>query len=104
MSQGTVNEGPIAEAFDAGRRAGFAVSAVALGLVSFLSLLGAEKALLAIVLGVLAARGAPPGSSARRLGVAGVCLGALFLLTLAVVLVVFGDKLLELVELLKKLS
>jgi hypothetical protein len=104
VSQLTAREGLVEEAFDAGRRAGFAVSAVALGLVSFLSLLGAEKAVLAIVLGVLALRGAPPGSSARRMGVAAVCLGALFLVTVGVVLVVYGDKLLELVRLLKKLS
>ena len=104
MSQVTTNEGPIAEAFDAGRRAGFAVSAAVLGLVSFLSLLGAEKALLTIVLGVLALRGARPGTSARRLGVVAVCLGALFLVTVAVVLVLYGDKLLEVVRLLKKLS
>jgi hypothetical protein len=45
------------EAYDTGRRVGFGVSALALGLVTFLSLLGAEKAILAIVLGALAVRG-----------------------------------------------
>ena len=37
-----------AEAYDAGRRVGFGVSALALGLVTFLSLIGAEKAIPAI--------------------------------------------------------
>jgi hypothetical protein len=36
-------------AYEAGRRVGFGVSALLLGFVTFLSLLGAEKAILAIV-------------------------------------------------------
>src|SRR5262245_61556922 len=51
----------IAEAFDGGRRAGLAVAAMALGVVTFLSLLGLEKAGLAIILGVLALRGGSAG-------------------------------------------
>src|SRR5687768_1481588 len=94
----------IQEAFDAGRRAGFGVAALILSFVTFVSLLGAEKAILAIVLGVLAQRGAQPGSQARRFGRAAVGIGVLFLLTVAVVLIVFWDKIGELVAALEKLS
>lgn len=75
-----------------------------LSLVSFVSLLGAEKAILAIVLGAMAARGAARGALARKLGVAAVCIGGSFLVTLAVLLVVYWGKVAELVQLLQKLS
>ena len=54
MATGQEQEEQIAEAFNAGRRVGFGVSALVLSFVAFLSLLGAEKAILAIVLGTLA--------------------------------------------------
>ena len=109
MSEGaTTNRvegaGPLADAFDAGRRAGLAVAALALSVVAFLSLLGAEKAILALVLAAAALRGARAGAPARRLAVAAVVLATLFLITVAVVLVVFWDQLAELVALLEKLS
>jgi hypothetical protein len=93
-----------AEAYDAGRRVGFGVSALALGLVTFLSLLGAEKAILAIALGALAVRGGDPSPLSRRLGTAAIVLGVVFLLTLAVVLVVFWDRAVEFVRLLQQVS
>lgn len=92
------------EAYNAGRRAAFGVSALALALVSFLSLLGAEKAILAIVLGVLAVRGSNAGTLSRQLGRAAIVLGTVFLITVAVVLVVYWDKAVELVRLLQQLS
>ena len=92
------------EAFQAGRRAGFGVAALTLGLVSFLSMLGAEKAVLAIVLGVLAVRGSAPGALARGLGIAAVAIGVVFLLTLALLLLVYWEQVVELVRLLQKLS
>jgi hypothetical protein len=93
-----------AAAYDAGRRVGFGVSALALGLVTFLSLLGAEKAILAIVLGVLAARGSDARTLPWRLGVAAVVLGSVFLVTVGIVLVVFWDQAVEFVRLLQQLS
>ena len=92
------------EAYDAGRRVGFGVSALALGLVAFLSLLGAEKAILAIALGVLAVRGNDSSPLSRRLGSAAIVLGVVFLLTVGVVLVVFWDQAVEFVRLLQQLS
>lgn len=93
-----------AAAYDAGRCVGFGISALALGLISFLSLLGAEKAILAIVLGVLAVGGSDPSPLSRRLGGAAIVLGAVFLLTVGVVLVVFWDQAVEYVRLLQQLS
>ena len=90
--------------YDAGRRAGFGIAALMLGCVSFLSLLGLEKALLAIVLGGLAMRGAPQGNLAKRLGIAGMILGILFVITLIVVVLVFHDKVMILIRALEDLS
>jgi hypothetical protein len=104
MATVTEQQGQIADAFQAGRRMGFAVSALALGLVAFLSLLGMEKAILAIVLGSLAIRGAKPGALARRLGTVAVGLGGLFLVTIPVLLLVFWDRVVEFVRLLSTLS
>ncbi len=92
------------EAYDAGRRVGFGVSALAIGLVAFLNLLGAEKAILAIALGALAVRGSDLSPLPRRLGSAAIVLGAVFLLTVGVVLVVFWDQAVEFVRLLQQLS
>ena len=92
------------EAYDIGRRVGFGMSALALGLVTFLSLLGAEKAILAIVLGALAIRGSDARTLSRRLGSAAIILGVVFLLTVGVVLVVFWDQAVELVRILQQLS
>ena len=91
-------------AYDAGRRVGFGVSALALGLVTFLSLLGAEKAILAVVLGALAIRGSKSGALSRRLGRAAITLGIAFLLTVGIVLVVFWDQAVEFARLLQQLS
>ncbi len=90
--------------YDTGRRTGFGIAALALGCVSFLSLLGLEKAVLAIVLGGLAMRGAPQGNLSRRLGTAGIVLGIAFIMTAVVVLLVFHDKLMILIQALKDLS
>ena len=94
----------VTDAFDAGRRVGFGVSALVLSLVAFLSLLGAEKAILAIVLGALAIRGGKSGSLARRLGIAAMAIGAVFLGTVITVLALFWDRFMELIHALHQLS
>ena len=71
------------DAFRVGGWLDFRNSAIVLSLVGFLSLMGAEKAILAIVLGTLAIRGSGHGTLARRLGVITICLGIVFL-TMAV--------------------
>lgn len=94
----------LGQAFRQGRRAGLGIAALALGVVSFISLLGTEKALLAIALGVLAVRGAARGSASRRMGVAAIVLGAAFIVTVAVLLAVYHDKVASFVATLHQLS
>lgn len=94
----------VAEAYEDGRRVGFGISALALSLVAFLSLLGLEKALLAIVLGAFALRGNRTAPLARRLGTTSILLAITFLLTAVVLFIVFQDQFAELFRLLKELS
>jgi hypothetical protein len=100
----TAKDAQIAEAFDAGRRAGLATAALALSVVAYVSLLGAEKALLAIALGVIARRGSRPGSAGRKLATIAMGIAAVFLVSIVFVLIMFWDHLVELVNHLKQLS
>src|SRR4051794_32791237 len=86
-----------------GRSEGMATAALALGAVAFLNLLGVEKGILAIVLAVLALRGAPAGPSPRRARIA-IALGVVQLATVVMALVLFHDKLRQLIELLRTLG
>lgn len=104
MATGEMRTEEITDAFLAGRRVGFGISALVLSLVSFLSLLGAEKAILAVVLGGLAIRGSVHGALARRLGVIAICLAAVFLLTMVAVLILFRGQVLEFLQTLQRLS
>jgi hypothetical protein len=80
-----------------------ATAALALGAVAFLNLLGAEKGILAIVLAVLSMRTVPAGPQPRRAQIA-VALGVVQLATVVMVLVLFHDKLRQLIELLRTLA
>ena len=100
----TANDAQITEAFDAGRRAGLATAALALSVVAYISLLGAEKALLAIALAVIARRGSQPGSAGRKLANIAMGVGAVFLTSIVFVLIMFWDHLVGLINHLKQLS
>ncbi|MCO6454294.1 MAG: hypothetical protein J5I93_03175 [Pirellulaceae bacterium] len=91
-------------AYEAGRRAGLGVAALAASLVAFVSLLGVEKSLLALVLGLMAWRGAMRGSAASKLGLVAMLISAAHVLTVVIVLFVFWDRLLEFVRTLEQLS
>lgn len=93
-----------ARAYDQGRRAGLATAALLVGVVSFISMLGVEKALMAITLGALAIKGRAAGRRARRMGIAAIVLGSIFVATVAVVLVLLWDKVGEFLRLLQQLS
>jgi len=86
-----------------GRREGLAVAALALGLVSFLNLLGAEKAILALVLGFAGLSGATDPHVRTRAFLA-IGLGIAYLVTIVVVLVMFREQLRELIGLLHTLG
>jgi hypothetical protein len=93
----------LTEARGQGRRQGLAISALAVGLVSFLNLLGAEKSILAIVLAISAMSGAA-SRQVRRRSLAAIGLALLHLVTVGIVLVLFQDELGQLVRLLHKLG
>ena len=66
-------------AYRRGHRSGMAVAAFTMGLVTCITLLGLEKAILAGVLGIIALRGLQKGSPGRRLAVWAIVLGALYI-------------------------
>ena len=99
-----VAEAQLAQAFDAGRRAGLATAAMALSLVSFLSLLGAEKAFLAIALAIIARRGSKPESVGRRLATVAIGIAAVFLVSIAFILIVFWKEFGDFVNYFRQLS
>ena len=79
------------------------MGALAVSCVAFVNMLGAEKALLAITLAVLALSGLAGG---RRRGWAygAIGLGVLYLGTLAVLIAIYHDKFAQLIRLLKDLG
>jgi len=86
-----------------GRSEGLALAAMAVGITAFINLLGAEKGILAIALGVMALRGQRAFPGRRRARFA-VVLGAIQLATVGVVLVLFREELGELLALLQTLG
>lgn len=92
-----------AAAVQRGRTEGLAIAALALSLVSFVNLLGAEKALLSLVLGALAFGGAQT-AVVRRRSLLAMGFSLLYVCTVVVVLVVFREKLGHLIQLLHELS
>jgi hypothetical protein len=86
-----------------GRGEGLALAALSVGIVAFINLVGAEKGILAVVLGVLATRRAV-SSPTRRRGRIAVILGVVQLVTVVGVLIVFREKIAQLLDLLRTLS
>jgi hypothetical protein len=92
------------QAFQEGRRLGLATAALALSIVGFVNLLGVEKPILAGVLALMALRG---GTSSRAIASrcrTALVLAALYIVTIAAVCVIFGQKLMQLLQLLQKLG
>ncbi len=98
------SQNAIQAAFRQGRQTGLAIGALALSIVAFISLLGVEKAILAAVLGILSLRGLAAGSPGRRYAVAAVAITIVYAITCMIVLVLFHDKLAELVRLMQQLG
>jgi hypothetical protein len=95
---------PAQTAYEDGRRFGLATAALALGVVSFVNMLGIEKSILAIVLAILAMQGTEFRTAVLRRGRTALILASVHVVTSVVVLVIFRAKLMELVQLLHKLS
>jgi len=95
---------PAQTAYEDGRRFGLATAALALGVVSFVNMLGIEKSILAIVLAILAMQGAGFRTAVLRRGRTALILASVHVITSVVVLVIFRARLMELVQLLHKLS
>jgi hypothetical protein len=95
---------PVQTAYRDGRRIGLATGALALSVVSFVNMFGFEKSVLAIVLAILAMQGTEPLGIAIRRGRTALVLASAHVITIVVVLVMFRDKLVELLNLLHKLS
>lgn len=88
----------------AGRRDGFGIAAIVIAIVTFVSLLGIEKAVVAAVLGALAMQTAPQGSRARRLGGAALILAITFEVMFIVLIIVFREQVGTLIAALEALS
>ncbi len=88
-----------------GQKYAFAAASLMVGLSTFISLLGLEKATLAIVFGFLALRTTPPPTLAARrlLAQVGVGLGVLMWITVPTMLIVFRDRVGALLEALERL-
>ncbi len=95
---------PADAAYEAGRRAGLALAALALSITAFINLLGLEKSVLAIVLAVTALAGAGPGRRLAGFGRAAIIIAAIHVVTLVTVLAVFHERLAELIRLLRQLG
>ena len=92
--------------FIAGQKLAFATAALLLGIASFISLLGVEKGILAIAFACMALRTRPaPRLEARRgWAVTGLVLGAIFVILVPTVVLIFHERVVELIEALEKLQ
>lgn len=89
-----------------GQKYAYATVSLIMGLTCFFSLLGLEKAILAIVFAWLALRSAPPPALTERRAwaKAGLVLGSIVLLVVPALLIIFFDRIRELIDLLEKLN
>ena len=92
--------------FVLGQKYAFATASLILGVCCFVSLLGLEKAILAIVFAVLALRKAPAPElkEHRAWAKAGLVLGILPLIILPVIIILNFDRIREIIDLLSKLD
>ena len=89
-----------------GQKYAYATVSLVLGLACFVSLIGLEKAILAVVFGWLALKATPvPVLKARRAWAkAGLVLGTLMLIFVPTLILLNLDRLQQMIELLRKFS
>lgn len=79
-----------------GTKSKIAIASLAMGIACFLNLFGIEKALAAIVFGWLGLKEAEAEQkTGKRLAYAGMILGSAYIVTIAVLLVIFGPEFME---------
>jgi hypothetical protein len=84
-----------------GQKYAFATASLVLGITSFIHFLGMEKAILAILFGMLALR-SPSTRLRRSWAIAGIVLGCIMLLIVLFAIVFYHQELTALIEYLKK--
>ncbi len=99
-----VRPDPAEAAYREGRSAGLALGALAISAVAFISLLGIEKAVLALALALLGMRGAVIGSRSRRLAIAAIVITCVYAATYIVVVALYHDKISALIRMLQQLG
>ena len=89
-----------------GQKYAYATVSLVLGISCFISLLGLEKAILAIAFGWLALRATPPPmlKEHRSWAKAGMSLGILPFIILPIIIILNFDRIRELIELLEKMN
>ena len=89
-----------------GQKYAYATVSLILGISCFISLLGLEKAVLAVIFGWLALRAnpAPKLKNHRLWAKAGLALGALALVVVPVLIILNFDRLREMIEVLEKMN
>lgn len=90
------------DAFLRGKSEGLATAALVLAFASFINLLGLEKPLLAILLATIAFRGATGPIRTRSWWAIGIA--SVWIATVVIVLIVYQERLAELIGLLKDLG
>jgi hypothetical protein len=96
---------PIQDAFRSGRNAGLSIAALAMSVVAFINVLGMEKSLLALTLALLALRGSlPTDRSVKVRGRVAVGLAVCHLLVVLAVLILFQDRLTDILHVLQSLG
>jgi hypothetical protein len=89
-----------------GQKYAFATASLIMGICCFINLLGMEKAILAILFAWLALRKnpAPVLKEHRVWAKAGLVLGILPLIIMPIIIIIFFDRLKEIIEVLSKLN
>ena len=89
-----------------GQRVGFAAASLAVGIISCVHVLGAEKGILAVIFGWLALKGREglKGGAQRSWAIVGIVLGGIMTVLVPLMVVIFWPKVQLIVEALEKLS
>jgi hypothetical protein len=90
------------EGMDMGTKSRTAIAALVVGIACFLNLLGIEKAIAAIVIGWLGLKDVEEDQKAgKKLAYAGIILGCAYIVTVTVMLILYGPQFIEHIKMLK---